>query len=157
METALLKALRSKVSEWRDAGREGIQKETQNILSHIERTAFLHKPQVEALETYIYLKEVAGNKPAADLFKGFFPDQIEALTALGYSDADAFKFLKEKKNLDELLSVAFGESDYVNQVFALTMGSGKTVLMAGMMTYDFVLSFYHPANDRFAKNEPVFV
>ena len=156
METALLKALQSKVSEWRDAGREGIEKETQNILSHIERTAFLHKPQVEALETYIYLKEVAGNKPAAELFKGFFPDQIEALAALGYSDADAFRFLKEKKNLDDLLSVAFGESDYVNQVFALTMGSGKTVLMAVMMTYDFVLSFYHPDDARFAKNALVF-
>ncbi len=156
METALLKEIQKRVVEWREAGRNGIENETINILSHIERTAFLHKPQIEALETYVYLKEIAGNKPTGELFKAYFPDQIEALTALGYSDADAFKFLKEKRSLDEILDTAFGESDYINQVFALTMGSGKTVLMAVMMMYDFVLSFHHPDDERFAKNALVF-
>jgi type III restriction enzyme len=156
METALLKEIQKRVVDWREAGRQGIENETRNILSHIQRTAFLHKPQIEALETYIYLKEIAGNKPADELFKECFPDQIDALTALGYSDADAFKFLKEKRSLDELLDSAFGESDYINQVFALTMGSGKTVLMAVMMMYDFVLSFHHPDDVRFAKNALVF-
>ncbi len=126
------------------------------MLGHIERIGFLHKPQFEALETYIYLKEVAGNKPTAELFKQYFPEPIDALGALGYGEAESFRFLKEKKSLEDLLADSFGESNYVNQVFALTMGSGKTVLMAVMMIYDFVLSFYHPDDPRFAKNALVF-
>lgn len=156
METSFLNALQAKVAAWREGGREGIQKETRNILSYIERVSFLHRPQIEALETYIYLKEIADNKSTIELFKEFYLSDIEILGALGYGDAEAFRFLKEKRNLDELLGEKFGESDYANQVFALTMGSGKTVLMAVMMTYDFVLAFYHPEDKRFAKNALVF-
>ncbi|MEK7172757.1 MAG: DEAD/DEAH box helicase family protein, partial [Patescibacteria group bacterium] len=36
------------------------------------------------------------------------------------------------------------------------MGAGKTILMAAMITYDFVLSFYHPEDKRYAKNALVF-
>jgi hypothetical protein len=36
------------------------------------------------------------------------------------------------------------------------MGSGKTILMATMMLYDFVLSYHRPDDERFAKNILVF-
>ena len=156
MESALLQRLAKEVAAWREGGHLGVQRETENMLGHIERIGFLHKPQFEALETYIYLKEVAGNIPTAELFKQYFPEPIDALCALGYGEAESFRFLKEKKSLEDLLADSFGESNYVNQVFALTMGSGKTVLMAVMMIYDFVLSFYHPDDPRFAKNALVF-
>lgn len=156
MQTAFLQRLTKEVAAWREGGYVGVEGETKNILSHIKRIAFLHKPQIEALETYIYLKEILGNKATAKIFNGYFPEPIDALGALGYGDAESFRFLKDRKSLDDLLTNFFGNSDYVNQVFALTMGSGKTVLMAVMMIYDFVLSFCHPEDTRFAKNALVF-
>lgn len=156
METAFLKALQAKVEEWRSGGRKGIQKETRNILDHVERTAYLHRPQVEALESYIYLKEIVGNKPTVDVFRGFFGNDKDLLMALGVSKDDAFDYIGNDKKIDEVLKEVFGESNYANQVYALTMGSGKTVLIAMMMIYDFVLSFYHSDDARFAKNALVF-
>ncbi len=156
METSFLKALQAKVVEWREGGREGIQKETRNILGHIERMAFLHSPQIEALETYIYLKEIVGNKPTVEVFRGFFGNDKDLLLALGVSKDKAFDYIGNEDKINEVLREAFGDSDYANQVYALTMGSGKTVLMAVMMTYDFVLTFYHPEDKRFAKNALVF-
>jgi len=156
METAFLKALQAKVADWRKGGHEGIQKETRNILGHIRRVRFLHSPQIEALETYIYLKEIVGNKPTVEVFRGFFGNDKDLLLALGVSKDKAFDYIGNEERIKEILHEAFGESDYANQVYALTMGSGKTVLMAVMMTYDFVLAFYHPEDKRFAKNVLVF-
>ncbi len=156
METLLLKQIRETVSEWRSAGYPGILKETLNIIAYTRRVAFLHEPQIEALETYIYLKEVVGNKTSIDLFRSFFTDDKELLLGLGVSKDKAFDLIGNDAEIDVLLQEAFGTSDYPNQVYALTMGSGKTVLMAVMMAYDFVLSFYHPKDERFAKNALVF-
>jgi len=78
------------------------------------------------------------------------------LLGLGVSRDEAFDLLGNKEKVEELMADRFGVSDYPNQVYALTMGAGKTILMAVMATYDFVLSFYHPADKRFAKNALVF-
>jgi type III restriction enzyme len=156
METLLLKKIRDTVSEWRSSGYPGILKETLNIIAYTRRVAFLHEPQIEALETYMYLKEVVGNKTSVDLFRSFFTDDKELLLGLGVSKDKAFDLIGNDAEIDVLLQEAFGTSDYPNQVYALTMGSGKTVLMAVMMAYDFVLSFYHQKDERFAKNALVF-
>ncbi|KKU76023.1 MAG: Type III restriction protein res subunit [Parcubacteria group bacterium GW2011_GWA2_47_64] len=78
------------------------------------------------------------------------------LLGLGIPKDEAFDLLDNKKKIEELMADKFGVSDYPNQVYALTMGAGKTILMAVMATYDFVLSFYHPNDKRFAKNALVF-
>ena len=156
MENPFLQHIQQKVAAWRDDDYKGVERETLNILTHIKRVGFLHKPQVEALETYIYLKEVVGNKSSLEVFKSFFSSERDMLLGLGIPKDEAFDLLDNKKKIEELMADKFGVSDYPNQVYALTMGAGKTILMAVMATYDFVLSFYHPNDKRFAKNALVF-
>lgn len=159
MDSLFLQNIQKRVADWRANGYEGVHKETENILSHIRRVAYLHEPQIEAFETYVYLKEVVCNKPSLEVFKQLFQNELELIRALGISDKEAAD-LAFDKNKDQkirgILEEKFGSSDYANQVYALTMGSGKTILMAVMMMYDFVLSFYHKDDERFAKNALVF-
>ncbi|MCA9388948.1 DEAD/DEAH box helicase family protein, partial [Candidatus Berkelbacteria bacterium] len=153
----LVDKLQSLVSDWRNNNYANTLPETRNILEHITRIGFLHRPQLEALETYIYLKEVVGNRPTVEIIKGLFTDEKELLQGIGVSKEEAFDLLGNKEAIEALLTEKFGESlDYANQVYALTMGSGKTILMAAFMIYDFVLSYYHPKDRRFGKNALVF-
>src|SRR3990167_5422124 len=155
MDSFFLQNIQKQVAQWRADGYAGVHKETENILSHIRRVAFLHEPQIEALETYIFLKEVIGNKPSVEVFRQSFQNELELIRALGISDKEAFELAYDKKKnekIQAILDEKFGTSDYANQVYALTMGSGKTILMAVMMLYDCVLSFYHKDDERFAKN-----
>jgi hypothetical protein len=156
MENPFLQQIQRKVEDWRSDNYPNVKKETSNILSHIKRVGFLHAPQLEALETYIYLKEVAGNKASVDIFNSFFNNEKDMLLGLGVPREQAFDLLGDKKAIDELLIDRFGKQDYPNQVYALTMGAGKTILMAVMTAYDFVLSYYYPEDKRFAKNALVF-
>lgn len=159
MDSLFLQKIQTKVSEWRAGEYKGVMPETLNILNYIKRSGFLHAPQVEALETYIYLKEIVGNKPSLEIFRSSFDNELEFLRALGISDKDALELAYDKKKNEKIQAILvdkFGGSDYPNQVYALTMGAGKTILMATMMLYDFVLSFYNPKDDRFAKNILVF-
>jgi hypothetical protein len=78
------------------------------------------------------------------------------LLGLGLPKDEAFDLVGNKQKVEAILQQRFGEADYANQVYALAMGAGKTILMATMMTYDFVLSFYYPKDNRFAKNVLVF-
>ena len=156
MENPFLQHIQQKVAAWRDDAYKGVERETLNILTHIKRVGFLHKPQIEALETYIYLKEVVGNKSSLEVFKSLFENEKDMLLGLGVSREEAFDLLGNKEKIEALMADKFGVSDYPNQVYALTMGAGKTILMAVMATYDFVLSFYHPNDKRFAKNALVF-
>lgn len=159
MDSLFLQNIQKQVVKWREDGYKGVHKETENILAHIKRVSYLHGPQIEALETYIFLKEVIGNKPSVEVFKQSFDDERDLIRALGLSDREAFDLAFDKKKdekIQAILDEKFGTSDYANQVYALTMGSGKTILMAVMMLYDFVLSYYHKDDERFAKNALVF-
>lgn len=159
MDSSFLQKIKDKVAAWRAAEYKGAQEETLTILKHIKSVRFLHEPQVEALETYMYLKEIEGNKHSLEVFRSSFDSELEFLRALGISDKEALELAYDKKKdekVQAILEEKFGSSDYANQVYALTMGSGKTILMATMMLYDFVLSFHHPDDERFAKNILVF-
>jgi len=156
MENPFLQNIQQKVAVWRDENYKGVLRETLNILTHIKRVGFLHKPQVEALETYIYLKEIIGNKSSLEVFKSLFENEKDMLLGLGVSRDEAFDLFGNKEKIEKLMADRFGVSDYPNQVYALTMGAGKTILMAVMATYNFVLSFYHPDDKHFAKNALVF-
>ncbi|MCK9319221.1 DEAD/DEAH box helicase [Methanoculleus sp.] len=156
MDNLFLQTIKTKVDAWRDADYPNVEKETLNILKHIRKVGFLYTPQMEAFETYIYLKEVVKNKPTVDIFKSLFDKKADLLLALGLSKSEAFDYLEEPEKIDALLQEKFGDADYANQVYALTMGAGKTILMAVIMVYDFVLSFYHKNDDRFARNALVF-
>lgn len=156
MDSIFLQHIQKRVAEWRTDGYLGAKKETLNILTYIRRVAFLHAPQMEALETYIYLKEIVGNKPSLEVFRSLFTGDRELLLGLGVPKDQAFDLIGNEAEINKHLADAFGSSDYVNQVYALTMGSGKTILMAVTIAYEFVLSYSHPADQRFAKNALVF-
>lgn len=155
MESSFLQKVQQKVAAWREAEYAGVHDETLTILNHIKRVGFLHAPQVEALETYIYLKEIENNKHSMEVFRSFFETEKDLLLAL-IPKEEAFDLIGNAEAVQGLLRERFGASDYANQVYALTMGSGKTILMATMMLYDFVLAYHYPEDERFAKNILVF-
>ncbi len=70
-----LDALKIKVSTWRDGNYEGVHSETRNILKYICTNGYLRQPQIEAFETYVYLKEILGNKPMQEIIKGILPKE----------------------------------------------------------------------------------
>lgn len=159
MENSFIENIRARVSEWRENGYQGVLRESVNILSHVKRVGFLHQPQIEALETYVYIKEVLNNKPTGEIFKDTFAKKSELLRALNVPERRISDIMEDDRRDDlisEIIKEKFGAQDYANQVYALTMGSGKTVLMATLLTYEFVLSYYHPDDNRFAKNALVF-
>src|SRR3989344_5987526 len=159
MDNVFLTTIQQKVDQWREAGYQGIEKETLNILKYNQRIGFLHKPQVEAFETYVYLKEIVGNKPTVEVVKSLFTSERDLILSLGLSEKEAFDLAYDKdrsKKIESLLQKQYNGIDYANQVYALTMGAGKTILAALFMLYDFVLSSYHPNDKRFGKNALVF-
>ena len=123
--------------------------------------AFLRKPQFEALEIYIFLKEFGNNRHLWQLFEDWYHEKngfegrgrtsigaagqmglFEELTADAYKDV--FKTFKK-----------FGKL-YPNYIYALTMGLGKTVLMATSIFYEFLLANKFPQDPTYCHNALVF-
>lgn len=130
-------------------------------------TAFLRKPQFEALEMYVFLKEYCDNKYLFEVFEDWFqkkgrfqsrPD-VGVSTGTGQygmfgpsefqtDDKEAFKEVFEQiKSFKQI---------YPNYIFALTMGLGKTVLMATSIFYEFLLSNKYPKEEKYCHNALVF-
>ncbi|MCB9810152.1 DEAD/DEAH box helicase family protein [Candidatus Nomurabacteria bacterium] len=157
-----VQALQSRVHKWKDAGYDGIYPETRNILAHIESNNFLHEPQREALETYIYLKEILDNRSVPQIVAEFADSDTDFLRVLGFEPGviELWSDLSLEKRAEriqkQLAELGFAEYGYANYVLALTMGSGKTILMGTLMMYEFIVSFKHPDDTRFAKNVLVF-
>ncbi len=150
--------LQKMVRMWREDGYTGIYPETQNILTHIKSNNFLHEPQREAFETYIYLKEIQSNKSVPEIVTLMAKDNKDLLKSLGFTNdiIELFDDLTEEKKLEriskKLIELGFAEYGYANYVLALTMGAGKTILMGVLMMYEFIISYKHSDDIRFAKN-----
>ncbi|MED3797418.1 DEAD/DEAH box helicase family protein [Lysinibacillus capsici] len=122
--------------------------------------SFLRQPQFEALEIYIFLKEYQDNKKIHDIFTDWYEKQngFEIRSDIGVGkDEQTTLFMM---NIDEYKDV-FGrmkkyEQDYANYIFALTMGTGKTILMATCIFYEFLLANKFPKDNRFCHNALVF-
>jgi hypothetical protein len=128
--------------------------------------AFLRKPQFEALETYIFLKEFHGNAKVEEIFKAwyertgkfegrkfgsFLGTAGQEMFQFGESDAlelSSYKLLFEKMRKNSRA--------YPNYIFALTMGTGKTILMATCIFYEFLLGNKFEKDMRFCHNALVF-
>jgi len=152
-----IEKLQQEISDWRSGGYSGIKPQTENILNYAKQISFLHDPQFEALETYVYLKEIKNNRPVAEVFKSLYKNEDELLLdGLGLAKSKAFDYKGKTRAINGLIEERFGKQDYASQLFALTMGAGKTLLMGAMMVYDFILSFYYPEDKRFAKNALIF-
>lgn len=129
--------------------------ETQNILRHIRRVEWLRTPQVDALELYIYLKEICGNPTTQQLYRDVLLGDIEGKSALELT-ADELERLRVARTRIETVEKTLMGVDYPNAIYSLAMGTGKTVLVATMIFYEFILSWKHPDDPRFAHNALVF-
>ncbi len=129
--------------------------------------AYLRIPQFEALETYAFLKEFCNNAQLWKIFEewyyrtGVFKDrstvgvdndgQLELfdISEVGQETTKAvfMKIFEQMKSL---------QLSYPNYIYALTMGLGKTVLMATCIFYEFLLAKKYPKDLRFCHNVLVF-
>ncbi len=123
---------------------------------------FLRRPQFEALEIYIFLKEYIKLRPVHDIFADWYNrrngfekrgevlgmgEQLvlhESLTFNEEAYAAVFKRMKAVRQ------------EYPNYIFALTMGVGKTLLMATCIFYDFVLARKFPDDPLYCHNALIF-
>lgn len=128
--------------------------------------AFLRQPQFEALETYVFLKEFFGNAKVEEIFKAwyersgkfegrkfgsFLGTAGQEMFEFGESDElelDSYKVLFEKMRKNSRV--------YPNYIFALTMGTGKTILMATCIFYEFLLGNKFEKDTRYCHNALVF-
>lgn len=123
--------------------------------------AFLRRPQFEALELYVFLKEFLDNAPLQAVFRqwadreGPFVDRSAAARA-GASQLQMFEELT-KGDYDAIFDrLRAGARAYPNYIFALTMGTGKTILMAVCIFYEFLLANKFPQDPRYCHNALVF-
>jgi type III restriction enzyme len=130
-------------------------------------TAFLRKPQFEALEMYVFLKEYCENKYLFEIFEDWFKKQgvFEGRLAAGLNttgQVSLFDPLEADKQEDIVLfqdifeQIKYFQQVYPNYIFALTMGLGKTVLMATSIFYEFLLANKYPKDKRYCHNALVF-
>ena len=130
-------------------------------------SAFLRKPQFEALEMYIFLKEFCNNKFLFEIFQDWFKkeNEFEGRLSAGV-DAKGQSLLFdpiEANNEDDIKTfnevftqIKSFQQIYPNYIFALTMGLGKTVLMATSIFYEFLLANKYPKDERYCHNALVF-
>lgn len=128
---------------------------SKQFLNFNEESGYLRTPQLEALEMYIFIKELLDNKNVADIFeewanyRGIF-EKREGVDNQGNSRLiDIYNQEDYQKIYDQLRKNKRGYSNYI---FALTMGTGKTILMATCIFYEFLLANKFPRDKRFCHN-----
>lgn len=129
-----------------------------------ETEAFLRRPQFEALETYVFLKEFAENRHVHQLFEewakneGVFDGFITTgLTEKGQATLLPFMELQGQEQYEAVFNNLKARArDYPNYIFALTMGTGKTILMATCIFYEFLLANKWQKDTRYCQNALVF-
>lgn len=176
----LYQLIQQNVTTWRD---QGYPSPDYPAISEILKYAtlpdsnilrFLRAAQVRALETYWYLRIVEGTPHIYDLYKKYFPRTGDRMDALGLiSDElkdfalnesldvlitrikEDQKFVKEHKieSVHETLTL-----DYPSYIFALAMGTGKTILIGAIIATEFAMALeYHPDKEGpFIQNALVF-
>ncbi len=125
--------------------------------------AFLRRPQFEALEMYVYLKERLDNRPVYEIFDAWYHKEspFEDRAAVGLQSDDQLALLDQfdeasYKATFERMKTAGEGAVYSNYIFALTMGTGKTILMGTCIFYDFLLANKYPDDKRYVHNALVF-
>ena len=127
--------------------------------------AFLRLPQFEALEMYIFLKEFLDNQSVHQIFKAW-SERTGAFTGRGivgtYDRSGQVAQLGIfEEETHETYSLVYRNLQtyartYPNYIFALTMGTGKTILMATCIFYEFILANKFPKDPKYCHNALVF-
>jgi len=146
---------------------------TRKFLTYNDREdnphAFLRPPQFEALEMYVFIKEFMGNPQMYEMFDDW-RNRREKFSDASYYSVEQNKQLRkihaeQARLLDELTELdtetLFRQmkkycEPYPNYIYALTMGLGKTILMATCIFYEFLLANKYPKDKRFCHNALVF-
>ena len=181
MDSFIPNILKEKVQLWRKADYKSSYPAIEEILTYnfiesdgqINSLRYLRKPQIEALETYWYLRLVEGSPKVFELYNRLFEDVEEKFKALGIELSTEIwkqialsgkganwlldkiktdnKFVKKNKleAVRETLNL-----DYPSYILALAMGAGKTVLIGSIIASEFAMALEY-GND-FVKNALVF-
>lgn len=125
--------------------------------------AFLRQPQFEALETYVFLKEFLGNAKVEEIFQqwfekqGRFADRGEGGVVSGRAgQVGLFDQITQDQYKAVFSAMHRNARVYPNYIFALTMGTGKTILMATCIFYEFLLGNKFEKDERYCHNALVF-
>ncbi|MBF6650216.1 TnsA endonuclease N-terminal domain-containing protein [Methylobacter sp. BlB1] len=124
--------------------------------------AFLRQPQFEALEVYVFLKEFLGNAKVEEIFrdwfekKGRFADRSEGGINRNTGQYDLLDNLTQEQYKTVFATMRKNSRIYPNYIFALTMGTGKTILMATCIFYEFLLGNKFDKEPRYCHNALVF-
>lgn len=134
---------------------------TYNDWNDNRHKAFLRKPQYEALEMYVFIKEVMHNKQIYEIFDDWRKDRgqfSEKTNTLLHKNGTISLFDEEITENTELLfqDMKKYKESYPNYIYALAMGLGKTVLMATCIFYEFLLANKYPKNKLYCHNALVF-
>lgn len=117
--------------------------------------AYLRVPQFEALEIYIFLKEFLDNEPVHELFKAWSEQsgRFEGRSAASRTGQQALFDIATKDEYAEVYQrMRSNARPYANYIFALTMGTGKTILMATCIFYEFILANKFPRDPKYCHN-----
>ncbi len=150
-----------------------------DLIHYIRNKGQLRDTQVEAIETYLFLKIEGQNKPLWQLFSdGFFTQETDLsklninqhareYLASNSSAYALYDFAKQQKiqgleneivnnptNLDyeNIIKSIFYKVNYADYLMSLPMGAGKTFLMAAFMYLDLYFAEKEPENKAFAHN-----
>lgn len=139
---------------------------TKKILKYNDKrenpSAFLRKPQFEALEMYVFLKEFLDNKQMSEIFNEWRHKEGK------FGEMDYLRGGKLKAGQTTFFDTAAEDhevyfkhlqkfsAEYPNYIFSLAMGLGKTLLMATCIFYEFLLSNKYPKDSRYCQNALIF-
>ena len=124
-----------------------------------ESGTFMWEPQFEALEMYVFLKEYLNNRHVHQIFADWHAKQngFEGRSNIGmeqgllFGDLDTDEYEKTFNYIRKS-----GVRNYPNYIFALPMGTGKTILMATCIFYEFLLANKFPKDQKYCHNALVF-
>lgn len=123
--------------------------------------AFLRTPQFEALEMYVFIKEFMGNPQVYEMFDDWRNRRDKFSEASYYAVDKGGQIRLYAEEAKEVTDTLFKQmknykESYPNYIYALTMGLGKTILMASCIFYEFLLANKYPRDKRFCHNALVF-
>lgn len=147
------------------------------FIKYISEAGKLRAPQIEAIETYLFLKIAGQNKPLWQLLaEGFFSKNddlnkhplTQAQRELFEKNTAAralYELPKELEGLrklvlghgetldcEQIIRKLFNDVEYTDYLFSLPMGAGKTYLMAAFIYIDLYFAQNEPENPAFAHN-----
>ena len=135
------------------------------------RLKYLREPQFQSLEIYWYLRLVLKTPHIVDLYNHYYGEDISAFcAAFGIPIPPAvFRFIKD---IDKVIDQVKSDREFVKEyqldpvheavtlpypsyIFALAMGTGKTLLIGTLIATEFAMALRNP-DGGFMKNALVF-